>query len=193
MNSKLLIILTCTLITSCFSSKKTDFKSKATQITKENSELKTDKRGLSLVKATIKTVHGNIVFRFYPEKAPNTTRRISNLIKKSFYDGLIFHRVIPNFVIQTGDPMGNGQGGSGTLLKAEFNDLSHIRGTVSMARKQSNIDSADSQFFIALKSLPHLDGKYTIIGQVTEGLPLVDKIQRGDKIISLTLSNSDLE
>ncbi len=154
--------------------------------------LSTNKKGLSHAKAVIKTVHGNITFRFFPKKAPNTSTRISSLIKTGFYDGLIFHRVIPNFVIQTGDPLGNGQGGSGTHLQAEFNNIAHARGIVAMARKQNDEDSADSQFYIALKSLPHLDGKYTIFGQVTEGLSVLDKVQRGDKIISLTLVHDAL-
>lgn len=148
--------------------------------------LKADANGLSLAKATIKTVHGNIVFKFYPEKAPNTVNRIVELIKSGFYDGLTFHRVVPNFVIQGGDPTGTGTGGSGKKLKAEFNDIQHIRGTVAMARA-SDPDSADSQFYIALTTLPHLDGSYTVFGQVVEGLELIDKVQKGDKMLSVVI------
>lgn len=148
--------------------------------------LKTDSNGLSTAQATIKTVHGNIVFKFYPDKAPNTVNRIVELIKSGFYDGLIFHRVVPNFVVQGGDPTGNGTGGSGKKLKAEFNDIQHIRGTVAMARA-SDPDSADSQFYIALTTLPHLDGSYTVFGQVVEGMELLEKIQVGDKILSLVV------
>lgn len=148
--------------------------------------LKSDANGLSLAKATIKTVHGNIVFKFYPEKAPNTVNRIVELIKSGFYDGLTFHRVVPNFVIQGGDPTGTGTGGSGKKLKAEFNDVQHIRGTVAMARA-SDPDSADSQFYIALTTLPHLDGNYTVFGQVVEGLDLIDKVQVGDKMLSVVV------
>jgi len=151
-----------------------------------SSGLKSDSNGLSVAKATIKTVHGNIVFKFYPNKAPNTVNRIVELIKTGFYDGLIFHRVVPNFVAQGGDPTGTGTGGSGKKLKAEFNDIQHIRGTVAMARA-SEPDSADSQFYIALTTLPHLDGNYTVFGQVVEGLDLLDKIQKGDKILSIQI------
>lgn len=148
--------------------------------------LKSDTNGLSLARATIKTVHGNIVFKFYPDKAPNTVNRIVELVKSGFYDGLTFHRVVPNFVIQGGDPTGTGTGGSGKKLKAEFNDIQHIRGTVAMARA-SDPDSADSQFYIALTTVPHLDGSYTVFGQVVEGLDLLDKVQVGDKILSMVI------
>ena len=111
-------------------------------------DLQLGSNNLSKGKATIKTVHGNIVFKFYPKHAPNTTTRIIQLIQKGFYDGLNFHRVVPNFVIQGGDPLGNGTGGSGQNLKAEFNSLQHVKGTVAMARSQDP-DSADSQFYIA--------------------------------------------
>jgi len=152
------------------------------------SVLKSDSSGLSLVKAVIKTVHGNIVFKFYPGKAPNTVNRIVELIKSGFYDGLTFHRVVPNFVAQGGDPTGSGTGGSGKKLKAEFNDIQHIRGTVAMARA-SDPDSADSQFYIALTTLPHLDGSYTVFGQVVEGIEFLDKIQQGDKMLSVVIED----
>ncbi|MCO4792957.1 MAG: peptidylprolyl isomerase [Bacteriovoracaceae bacterium] len=145
-----------------------------------------DSSGLSKSKAILKTVHGNIVFKFYPNKAPNTVTRISELIKSGFYDGISFHRVVPNFVIQGGDPTATGTGGSGQKLKAEFNDIQHIKGTVAMARSQSK-DSADSQFYIALTNLPHLDGSYTVFGQVVEGLEILEKVQQGDKMLSLSL------
>lgn len=148
--------------------------------------LKIDSNGLSKLQTTIKTVHGNIVFKFYPREAPNTTTRIIELIQKGFYDGLIFHRVIPNFVIQTGDPTGTGTSGSGVKLKAEFNKIQHIKGTVAMARSNDK-DSADSQFYIALTTLPHLDEKYTVIGQVTKGLEILSKITIGDKILSTSI------
>lgn len=162
---------------------KNDNNSEAEQST---GTLKVDSTGLSQAKATIKTVHGNIVFKFYPEKAPNTVNRIVELIKSGFYDGLTFHRVVPSFVIQGGDPTGTGTGGSGKKLKAEFNDVQHIRGSVAMARA-SDPDSADSQFYIALTTLPHLDGNYTVFGQVIEGLELLDKFQVGDKMLSVVI------
>jgi cyclophilin family peptidyl-prolyl cis-trans isomerase len=148
-------------------------------------DLKIGSNKLSTAKAIIKTVHGNIIFKFYPKHAPSTTTRIIQLIQQGFYDGLNFHRVVANFVIQGGDPDGNGTGGSGQNLKAEFNDLQHIEGTVAMARSQ-NPDSADSQFYIALNTLKNLDGKYTIFGQVVEGLEVVKKIQKGDKMLSVS-------
>lgn len=148
-------------------------------------DLSVGPNNLSGGKATIKTVHGNIVFKFYPNHAPNTTTRIIQLIQKGFYDGLSFHRVVPNFVIQGGDPLGNGTGGSGQNLKAEFNSLQHVKGTVAMARSQ-NPDSADSQFYIALNTLKSLDGKYTIFGQVVEGMELIEKVRVGDKMLSVS-------
>ena len=92
--------------------------------------LQIDPSGMSHAKAILKTVHGDIVFKFYPEKATNTVTRIMQLIQSGFYNGLSFHRVIPNFVIQGGDPSGNGTGGSGIKLKAEFNSIQHIKGTI---------------------------------------------------------------
>lgn len=145
----------------------------------------TDGGGLSFSKAILKTVHGNIEFKFYPQKAPNTVTRIIQLIRTGFYDGLIFHRVIGGFVAQTGDPTATGSGGSGTQLKAEFNNIQHIKGTVAMARGPSD-DSADSQFYIAFSALPQLDGKYTVFGQVSEGFQYLMKIKKGDKILSLS-------
>ena len=149
----------------------------------------TDSKGLSKVKAIIKTVHGNITFKFYPKDAPNTSTRISHLIKKGFYDGITFHRVIKNFVVQAGDPTGTGTSGSGVKLKAEFNNRQHIRGTVAMARAGNDVDSADSQFYIALSTLPHLNGKYTVFGQVIDGDDILDKIAKGDKILSMVISD----
>lgn len=156
------------------------------------SELKTDSKGLSLAYATIKTAHGNIKFHFYPKEAPNTTTRIIQLINQGFYDGISFHRVVPNFVIQGGDPTGTGMSGSGQNLKAEFNKIPHITGTVAMARA-SDPDSADSQFYIALNTLPNLDEKYTVFGQVTEGIDVIKAIKVGDKMISVIFNNGENE
>ncbi|MGZ3788484.1 MAG: peptidylprolyl isomerase [Bacteriovorax sp.] len=153
----------------------------------EVDKLKTDIGGLSTTSATIKTVHGDIVFRFYTKAAPHTSARIMQLIQNKFYDGLIFHRAIPNFIIQTGDPTGTGNGGSGTKLKAEFNELQHIKGTIAMARGMDK-NSADSQFYICLTTLSHLDGKNTVFGQVVDGLDVLPKLSKGDRIISITLN-----
>jgi len=153
----------------------------------EVEKLQTDIGGLSTTSATIKTVHGDIVFRFYTKAAPQTSARIMQLIQQKFYDGLVFHRAIPNFIIQTGDPTGTGNGGSGVKLKAEFNELQHIKGTIGMARGMDK-NSADSQFYICLTTLSHLDGKNTVFGQVVDGLDVLPKLSKGDRIISITLN-----
>jgi cyclophilin family peptidyl-prolyl cis-trans isomerase len=153
----------------------------------EVDKLQTDIGGLSTTSATIKTIHGDIVFRFYTKAAPRTSARVMQLIQEKFYDGLVFHRALPNFVIQTGDPTGTGNGGSGTKLKAEFNELQHIKGTIAMARSMDK-NSADSQFYICLTTLSHLDGKNTIFGQVVDGLDVLPKLSKGDRIISITLN-----
>ena len=137
-------------------------------------------------KARIKTAHGDIVFEFLKLDAPNTSARIKELIQAGFYNGLKFHRVIPGFVVQGGDPTGTGGGGSGKKLKAEFNQHKHIPGTVAMARAQ-DINSADSQFYISTGTHPHLDGKYTVFGKVLEGLDVAHKVQQGDKMITVSL------
>src|SRR6266436_2788473 len=116
---------------------------------------------------TIETEKGKIVFEMYPDVAPKTVARITELVKKGFYNGLKFHRVVPGFVIQGGDPKGDGTGGSGVKLPAEFNKMKHVTGTVAMARAQDP-NSADSQFYICLADQPGLDNQYTIFGQVTD-------------------------
>jgi peptidyl-prolyl cis-trans isomerase B (cyclophilin B) len=122
---------------------------------------------------------GRIVFKFYPKDAPNTVANFIKLADKGFYNGLTFHRVVPGFVVQGGDPAGDGSGGPGYTIKAEFNDRKHLRGTVAMART-SDPDSAGSQFYICLAALPSLDHQYTVFGQVVEGDALLDGIQVGD-------------
>jgi len=135
---------------------------------------------------TIRMDHGNIVIRLFPDAAPSTVARVVELIQKKFYNGLTFHRVEPNFVVQGGDPKGNGTGGSGVKLKAEFNSKRHVTGTVSMARG-SDPNSADSQFFICLSPQASLDGKYTVIGQVISGMEVVRRIKRGDVMREVTV------
>jgi cyclophilin family peptidyl-prolyl cis-trans isomerase len=108
------------------------------------------------------------------------------LINQGFYNGLAFHRVEPDFVIQGGDPLGSGMGGSGTKLKAEFNTRKHVEGTVAMARARDP-DSADSQFYISLGTHPHLDRNYTVFGQVIEGIDVARKIRVGDKMTSVVI------
>lgn len=122
---------------------------------------------------------GRVVIELLPEKAPNTVARIKELVRDKFYDGIVFHRVIEGFMAQTGDPTGTGMGGSGQKQKAEFNDVKHTRGVVSMARAASP-DSADSQFFIVFDDASFLDGQYTAFGRVIEGMEYVDRIKKGD-------------
>jgi peptidyl-prolyl cis-trans isomerase B (cyclophilin B) len=131
--------------------------------------------------AVIETTKGTIKFRFFAADAPKTCENFITLANKGFYNGLTFHRVEPNFVIQGGDPNGNGSGGPGYNIKAEFNKNPHLEGTVAMARA-FDPDSAGSQFYICLAPAPFLDGKYTVFGQVTEGLDVVHKIAVGDKM-----------
>lgn len=131
---------------------------------------------------TIEMENGDVIkAELYPEIAPNTVNNFISLVNKGFYDGLIFHRVIPGFMIQGGDPQGNGTGGPGYAIPGEFaangytNDLRHTRGVLSMARAMDP-DSAGSQFFIMHEDAPHLDGQYAAFGQVLEGMEVVDRI-----------------
>lgn len=122
---------------------------------------------------------GRVVIEMRPDLAPKHVKRIKELVREGFYDGVVFHRVIDGFMAQTGDPTGTGAGGSGKNIKAEFNTGRHVRGALSMARA-ANINSADSQFFIVLKASPHLDGQYSYWGQVVDGMDHVDAIKKGD-------------
>ncbi len=131
---------------------------------------------------TIEMENGNkIKLELYPEIAPNTVKNFISLAQKGFYDGLIFHRVIPGFMIQGGDPEGSGMGGPGYSIKGEFssngfkNNLSHDRGVISMARS-SRPNSAGSQFFIMVEKSTHLDGQYASFGKVVEGIEEADRI-----------------
>jgi len=135
-----------------------------------------------MVEAVIETNFGNITIKLLPETAPETVRNFITLTKSKFYDGTLFHRVIPGFMIQGGDPNTKesnksmwGQGGPGYNLKAEFSSRSHLRGIVSMARA-SDPDSAGSQFFIVTSDSTFLDKQYTVFAEVTEGLEIADKI-----------------
>ncbi|MCX7884438.1 MAG: peptidylprolyl isomerase [Caloramator sp.] len=137
--------------------------------------------------ATIEMENGNkIKIELYPDVAPNTVKNFIFLINKGFYDGIIFHRVIPGFMIQGGDPNGNGTGGPGYTIKGEFsrngfeNNLKHDRGVISMARTMMP-NSAGSQFFIMVKAAPHLDGQYAAFGKVIEGMDEVDRIVNSER------------
>ncbi len=123
--------------------------------------------------------NGTVIIKMLPELAPNHVARIKELVKEGFYNGLSFHRVIPGFMAQGGDPTGTGAGGTGMKLKAEFSNLHHKRGTVSMARS-GDPNSADSQFFICFDNADWLDGQYTIWGEVISGMEYVDMIKKGD-------------
>jgi peptidylprolyl isomerase len=128
------------------------------------------------------TTHGTVLVTLRPDLAPNHVEQVKRLARARFYDGTPFHRVIPGFVVQGGDPTGTGEGGSGHRLKAEFSPrekASHVRGTVAMAR-DTDEDTADSQFYIALADVPRLDGKYTIFGTVVAGMDAIDAIKQGD-------------
>jgi len=143
--------------------------------------------------ATVETNKGAFSFEFFPEEAPNTVQNFIDLANKGFYDGTIFHRVIDGFMIQGGDPKGTGTGGPGYKIKAEFNKHKHVAGTVAMARS-ADPDSAGSQFYICVAPAPHLDGQYTVFGQVTEGLDVVlgigkVKTDRNDRPLEKVVMN----
>jgi len=129
---------------------------------------------------------GEIRIEFFPEDAPKTVENFVTLARQGFYDGLTFHRVVPGFVVQGGDPRGNGTGGPGYTIAAEFNRRPHVRGTVAMARSQ-HPDSAGSQFYITYGPTPHLDGNYTVFGQVVAGMEHVDRIRQGDRMRAVTI------
>lgn len=152
---------------------------------------------------------GTMEIELYPKIAPNTVANFISLVKQGYYDGVIFHRVIPGFMIQGGDPDGTGMGGPGYSIKGEFtkngfrNDLKHGRGVISMARTQFP-DSAGSQFFIMVERSPHLDGDYAAFGQVVKGIEVADKIvsverNRSDrpledqKIVKMTVETFGIE
>ena len=123
---------------------------------------------------------GDVVIKLRPDLAPEHVKRITDLASEGFYDGVLFHRVIPGFMAQTGDPTGTGSGGSNLPdLKAEFNKAPHSRGAVSMARKPSP-DSANSQFFICTDDASFLDGQYTVWGEVESGMEHVDALPKGE-------------
>ncbi|MBI3753078.1 MAG: peptidylprolyl isomerase [Deltaproteobacteria bacterium] len=147
---------------------------------------------LNSAHAVIETKFGNIELKFYPEAAPNHVKNFIKLAKECFYDGTIFHRVIPGFMVQGGDPNTKGHnkniygaGGPGYNVKAEFNNISHKRGIVSMARA-AHPDSAGSQFFIVVKDSPFLDNQYTVFGEVVNGM------EAADKIVNLPRDSRDL-
>ena len=140
----------------------------------------------------LETSQGQVEITMLPDMAPKHVARITDLVNDGFYDGIIFHRVIPGFMAQTGDPTGTGMGGSGENLDAEFTDYQYREGTVGMARAM-NPNSADSQFFICFDGCGHLTGQYTVWGQVERGMDTVKKLAVGeppatpDKIVSVRM------
>jgi peptidyl-prolyl cis-trans isomerase B (cyclophilin B) len=149
---------------------------------KEKKFTKGEIKKMAETKAVIETKFGNIELRFFPDAAPGHVNNFIELAKKGFYDGTTFHRVIPGFMIQGGDPnsknpdkSGHGMGGPGYTIKAEFNNKPHKRGILSMARSASP-DSAGSQFFICIADAPFLDRQYTVFGEVVSGMEVADKI-----------------
>jgi peptidyl-prolyl cis-trans isomerase B (cyclophilin B) len=142
------------------------------------------------VKQTAAITLGNgkqIKIEFFPEEAPKTVENFVTLAKKGFYDGLSFHRVVPDFVVQGGCPKGDGTGGPGYQIKAEFNKNKHVRGSVAMARSQ-HPDSAGSQFYICYGATPHLDNNYTVFGKVVSGMEHVDRIKQGDTMKTVKIT-----
>ncbi len=129
----------------------------------------------------ISTAKGDMILELFPDSAPKHVESMLNLINKGFYNGLTFHRVVPNFVIQGGCPLGNGTGGPGYNVPAEFNSRKHLKGTLAMARA-GHPDSAGSQFYICLEAQPYLDGQYTVFGQLRSGHDVPEKIVKGDKM-----------
>lgn len=157
-----------------------------TNVPPQATELKELSERAQRSQVRIATPHGDIVFTFFPDVAPLHSAAFMKLADAGFYDGLTFHRVEPGFVVQGGDPKGDGTGGPGYNLKAEFSAQPHLRGTVAMARS-SRPDSAGSQFYICLGDARFLDGQYTVFGQMTDGFEALDAIKRGDAMTKVTV------
>ncbi|HIK54745.1 MAG TPA: peptidylprolyl isomerase [Synechococcales cyanobacterium M55_K2018_004] len=139
-----------------------------------------------MTRATMETEKGTIHIEFFDKDAPNTVKNFVNLSEQGFYDGLTFHRVIPNFVIQGGCPRGDGRGGPGYTIKCEINANKHMAGSLSMAH--AGRDTGGSQFFICHSPQPHLDGVHTVFGK-TDDMDVVNAIRPGDKILSITIEH----
>jgi cyclophilin family peptidyl-prolyl cis-trans isomerase len=162
----------------------------ATNTKPTGDELTTLAAEAKTARARITTPKGEIVFKFYPDDAPQHSAAFIKLARAGFFDGLTFHRYEPGFVIQGGDPSGNGTGGPGYNLDAEFNENPHVKGTVAMARS-SNPNSAGSQFYICLGDAPFLNRQYTVFGHVVEGQNVVDQIRAGDPMTSVIIEDGD--
>ncbi|RDW19640.1 peptidylprolyl isomerase [Oceanobacillus arenosus] len=173
-------VLIVGLLAACGTTSSDDNSNENSSDQQETSNYPTDVAENPVVKITMENDE-QIVLELYPEIAPNTVANFISLAEEGYYDGLIFHRVIPQFMIQGGDPDGNGTGGPGYGIKGEFssngfeNELIHERGVISMARSSAP-DSAGSQFFIMVADSPYLDGEYASFGKVTEGMEVADNI-----------------
>jgi peptidyl-prolyl cis-trans isomerase B (cyclophilin B) len=151
--------------------------------------LKSETRGVKMKIATFETDKGKIVAELYTEKAPITTDNFIWLATTNFYDGLTFHRVEPGFVVQGGDPKGDGTGGSGKNIKLELHpELKHVKGALAMARSQDP-NSASSQFYFTLAPAHFLDNNYAVFGIVTQGMEVVEQLEIGDKMNKVTISD----
>jgi peptidyl-prolyl cis-trans isomerase B (cyclophilin B) len=144
-----------------------------------------DYSSIQQIQAIIKTHEGEVVLDLNFEKAPNTVANFVDLANKGFYNGTIFHRVIQRFMVQGGDPSGDGTGGPGYSIDEEPNDLKHEIGAVSMANRGPN--TGGSQFFLVQWEQPHLDGKHTVFGKVIQGIDVIYRIEKDDPIISVTI------
>jgi len=139
--------------------------------------------------ALIKTAKGDLVLELYPQDAPVTVNNFVTLARKGFYNGLTFHRVIPDFMAQGGDPSGNGTGGPGYKFQDEFSSRTHQAGSLSMANSGANTNG--SQFFICYTPQPHLNGKHTVFGQLTQGMDVLKKLVNGDKMNEVVITESN--
>ena len=162
----------------------------ATACNKSQTENEQNSENIQMVRyTTIETDKGTIKAELYVKQAPITTKNFIDLANSGFYNGLAFHRVEPGFVVQGGDPKGDGTGGSGKTIPLEINpELKHVKGALAMARTQDP-NSATSQFYITLAETPFLDGQYAVFGKVIQGIDVVGKIKVGDRMNKVTISD----
>lgn len=139
--------------------------------------------------ATIKTAKGDLVLELYPKDAPVTVNNFVSLARKGFYNGVTFHRIIPGFMAQGGDPTGTGTGGPGYKFQDEFSQRTHVKGALSMANSGPNTNG--SQFFICYEAQPHLNGKHTVFGQLTSGMDVLTKLVNGEKMTEVVITESN--
>ena len=182
---KVILILSLVLLVGCGEPK--EIKAKTAELAKEPVIVEEREEKMTNRIAVLETSKGTIKFEIFEDEVPTTSKNFIELIENGFYKDMIWHRVVPGFVIQTGDPTGTGTGGSDKTIPLEITNKKHVLGAVGMARSQDP-DSASSQFYITLAPQPSLDGSYAVFGQVTEGMDVVKKIQEGDKLESVKLA-----